>query len=183
MLRTALPDSNVFVDRRLARSHIKQGFWGPQTWKVMSAFGVASFIRPMNLRLINDLGSGGFGDVVQAQLGTHGEAIAIKRIKKRGPSGYGLRPERIVKSSVMVLSTYSCETIQLFRIYTGYGTAPGTFTWRWCTLSSLPSHSHLIRRLETRGAVVPRDRPPSSGAATGYGAALWVRAGELSPSF
>ncbi|KAJ7761504.1 kinase-like domain-containing protein [Mycena maculata] len=80
MLRTALPGSNALVNTTPSRK--LQGFWGSRDWKVVSEFERETFAWPADFRLVGDLGSGSFGDVVKVK--GCGTTLAVKRISKHG---------------------------------------------------------------------------------------------------
>jgi hypothetical protein len=58
-------------------------FWGSRSWKHMTSMKVKSTILPGQLQLVDQLGSGGFGDVVQVWSVERREMLAVKRIRKR----------------------------------------------------------------------------------------------------
>ncbi|KAF8199884.1 kinase-like domain-containing protein [Mycena galopus ATCC 62051] len=79
MLETALPGGNALVNTVRRRRCIE--FWGSHSWKSICRI-VKDPVDPTQLRQINTLGSGTFGDVIKVWSVERKEALAVKRIPK-----------------------------------------------------------------------------------------------------
>ncbi|KAF7357851.1 AGC family protein kinase [Mycena venus] len=81
MLQTALPAPNVLLDASPPRLRCPE-FWGSRSWKPLRWLGVNNTVDPLKLRLVKELGFGGFGDVIKVRSLAKRQNLAVKRISK-----------------------------------------------------------------------------------------------------